>query len=272
MLDISNKADIPIVLDTRALDGVGIGTDTPISQNLKGISLRSALRLMLQELELVAIVRDEVLMITTVEDAESHLSTTMFLVRDLLGPPHAAGADADSLIELITTTVAPDTWDEVGGVGSIEYFELIDALVISQTSDAMDQIAPLLSKLRKIRQQREPWSQEKWEQQRAEFLATPQFQTYTITQQPTGQLAVEADTVVRFLNRSLDKEVFERAELKIKSGSITMFLTPAEADEVDSLLRKAKLPVSRQGPERFGGLGGGLGGGGMGGEGGGGFF
>jgi len=35
----------------------------------------------------------------------------------------AAVADFDSLIELITTTVAPESWDEVGGPGTIDGFE-----------------------------------------------------------------------------------------------------------------------------------------------------
>ena len=45
------------------------------------------------------------------------------------GPPVAVGrgggtmADFTELIELITTTVAPDTWDEVGGPGAIDGFE-----------------------------------------------------------------------------------------------------------------------------------------------------
>ena len=44
------------------------------------------------------------------------------------GPPVAVGrggaamADFSSLIELITTTVAPDTWDDVGGPGAIDSF------------------------------------------------------------------------------------------------------------------------------------------------------
>ena len=42
---------IEIQLDKKALDDVGIGTDTPVTINLKGISLRSALRLMLQGIE-----------------------------------------------------------------------------------------------------------------------------------------------------------------------------------------------------------------------------
>ena len=35
----------------------------------------------------------------------------------------ASGADFDTLINLITSTVAPDTWDDVGGPGAIESFE-----------------------------------------------------------------------------------------------------------------------------------------------------
>jgi hypothetical protein len=44
------------------------------------------------------------------------------------GPPRAVGrggaamADFDSLIDLITTTISPDSWDEVGGPGSIDKF------------------------------------------------------------------------------------------------------------------------------------------------------
>lgn len=35
----------------------------------------------------------------------------------------ASGADFDTLINLITSTVAPDTWDDVGGPGAIESFD-----------------------------------------------------------------------------------------------------------------------------------------------------
>ncbi len=41
---------IEIQLDTKALNDVGIDPTTPVTKNLKGISLRSALRLMLREL------------------------------------------------------------------------------------------------------------------------------------------------------------------------------------------------------------------------------
>ncbi len=59
-------------------------------------------------------------------------------------------ADFDSLIDLITTTIAPTTWDEVGGPGSIAEFRTNLSLVISQTQEIHEQIADLLSQLRRL--------------------------------------------------------------------------------------------------------------------------
>ncbi|NQU20353.1 MAG: VWA domain-containing protein, partial [Candidatus Nealsonbacteria bacterium] len=78
--------DIEIQIDRASLDDVGIGSDTPITKNLKGISLRSALRLTLRELDLTYMIRDEVLLITTPEEAESQLTTKVYPVADLVLP------------------------------------------------------------------------------------------------------------------------------------------------------------------------------------------
>jgi len=59
-------------------------------------------------------------------------------------------ADFDSLIDLIVTTVAPDTWDEVGGPGSIAPFETNLSLVVSQTQEVHDQLVDLLEQLRRM--------------------------------------------------------------------------------------------------------------------------
>ncbi len=60
-----------------------------------------------------------------------------------------AQADFDTLIELITTTVKPQTWDEVGGPGSISEFPNNLSLVISQTQDVHEEIVDLLEQLRR---------------------------------------------------------------------------------------------------------------------------
>ena len=61
-----------------------------------------------------------------------------------------AQADFDTLIELITTTVKPQTWDEVGGPGSISEFPNNLSLVISQTQDVHEEIVDLLEQLRRL--------------------------------------------------------------------------------------------------------------------------
>src|SRR5690606_15950352 len=60
---------IPVVLDFRGLEEATISTDVPITKRLSGISLRSALNLMLRDRGLAWIVTNEVLMITTQEEA-----------------------------------------------------------------------------------------------------------------------------------------------------------------------------------------------------------
>jgi general secretion pathway protein D len=59
-------------------------------------------------------------------------------------------ADFDSLIDLITLTISPQSWDDVGGPGSIEGFDTNLSLVVSQTQDVHEQIADLLEQLRRL--------------------------------------------------------------------------------------------------------------------------
>ncbi|MCS6850562.1 MAG: hypothetical protein NZ700_05260 [Gemmataceae bacterium] len=56
----------------------------------------------------------------------------------------------DLLIKLITNTIAPHTWSDVGGPGTIDYFPLGMALVINQTPDVQEQVAELLEALRRL--------------------------------------------------------------------------------------------------------------------------
>jgi len=62
----------------------------------------------------------------------------------------AAMADFDSLIDLITSTIQPTTWDEVGGPGSIAPFETNLSLVVSQTQEVHEEIVDLLEQLRRL--------------------------------------------------------------------------------------------------------------------------
>jgi hypothetical protein len=61
-----------------------------------------------------------------------------------------SGKNLDRLIRLITNTIAPTSWADVGGPGTIDYFPRSMALVVSQTRDVQDQIAELLASLRRL--------------------------------------------------------------------------------------------------------------------------
>ncbi len=82
---------IEIQIDKKALDDIGLPTDMPITRNLRGITLRSALRLTLRELGLTYVIEDEVLLITTPEEAENRLTTKVYPVADLVLPIREPG-------------------------------------------------------------------------------------------------------------------------------------------------------------------------------------
>jgi len=78
--------DIEIQLNHRALEDAGVGSDTPMTLTVNGITLRSGLRLLLGEHDLTYIIKDEVLMITTQDEAETELVTKAYPVADLVIP------------------------------------------------------------------------------------------------------------------------------------------------------------------------------------------
>lgn len=152
-----------IVLDVRALDAVGIGSDTPVTRRLKGVSVRSALRMILWDLELAYVIRDDALVITTAEEAEAHPVARVYEVSDLVDAPPAReppsdrpagnGEALERLVDAVVTTVAPDSWDEAGGPGTICGLHYGDkyVLVVSQTEEVHDAVEGLLAMLRHVR-------------------------------------------------------------------------------------------------------------------------
>ena len=79
--------DIPIYLDKRAIeDEGGLDTNVPVNISLRNISLRSGLRILLNQVGMDYIIKDEVLRITTIEVAQEELVTRVYPVGDLVLP------------------------------------------------------------------------------------------------------------------------------------------------------------------------------------------
>lgn len=65
----------------------------------------------------------------------------------MAGP--ADTAQARRLIDLIQTTIAPETWDVNGGKGSIRYYSPLQVLVVRQTGEVHHQLGGVLGQLRR---------------------------------------------------------------------------------------------------------------------------
>ncbi len=150
---LHDELKIPVFLDRKALNDLGVSPNTPVTFKISGISAKSALCLLLDDFGLTSIARHEVLLITSPDVADNDLITVTYDVTDLVISDEGEGSDFDSLIDMITKTIKPITWDCVGGSGSISPFESagIKALVCSQTDDVHEGVAELLADLRALR-------------------------------------------------------------------------------------------------------------------------
>ena len=147
---LKTARNIPIIIDRQALDGIGLGSDSPITVSINGVSLRSCLARLLDELGLDYAIANEMLVITSKEAARTQLDPRIYSTDGLQIPE-------EKLIEIITSMVAPDTWEETGGTGKITGLgDTMHGLVIAQTDQIHDQIADLLEKLRQANVSRDP--------------------------------------------------------------------------------------------------------------------
>lgn len=80
---------IEIQIDARALEDEGLGSDTPVTRNLKNITLASTLDLLLGDLKLTYLIHDEVLLVTSTAAAENMLETRVYPVGDLVSADDA---------------------------------------------------------------------------------------------------------------------------------------------------------------------------------------
>jgi hypothetical protein len=179
---LQDEYDIPIVFDNGALDEVAISPETEITVILRNITLRSALKLMLQQPgveDLTYVIDSEVLLITTIDRAGATLTIRMHRVDDLdlIGDTPSVGREGSSrafggggrggargvdneithpqvyssLIEAIVSCVESDSW-QVNGTGVGELVLLKPGiLVVTNTRRVQDKVERFLDQLRRVK-------------------------------------------------------------------------------------------------------------------------
>ncbi len=122
------------------------GVDTPLTATHKDTAVQDVLTMALKDLDLTYTVTDDVLLVTWPDFESYHLTWAIYPVGDLV----TAGRSAEALIQMLTTTVAPQSWEAVGGPGAVRGIRgVTQALVITQSCDVHRQIAALLAQLRR---------------------------------------------------------------------------------------------------------------------------
>jgi hypothetical protein len=148
---LRSKLGVPIQWDSKSLTDAGITPDTVLSFAAKQLRARVGLRQLLSQKDLAYVIEDESLVITTADRAKLVVHPVVYGVGDLCGfldPASTGGPDYDSLIEMLTSIIAPTSWDANGGNGSIAPCSVRNAIVCSQTDEIQEQIAKLLAELR----------------------------------------------------------------------------------------------------------------------------
>jgi Leucine-rich repeat (LRR) protein len=82
--DIGKDHEVAVLFDPEGLEEAGVTPDQIITLNLKGISLRSALRTLLEPLHLTYVVRNEAITITSLDCSEARATTQVAPVKSLL--------------------------------------------------------------------------------------------------------------------------------------------------------------------------------------------
>ena len=156
---IAEDYEIPVIFDTAALDAVAASPETEVSISIGNVSLRSALDLILKNAgeDLTYIIDNEVLLVTTQEEAEKRLEVRVYVVDDLVTERSSLvwsdDIDFDSLIDAIVSTVEVESWMENGtGEGDIQPLAP-GMLVVAQTSRVHEQIANLLQQIREAKRE-----------------------------------------------------------------------------------------------------------------------
>ena len=154
---LGDLMEVNMVLDTRSLEEGGLKATAPVTIIVTDVTARSALKLILEPMNLTYIVEDEVLKVVSRQRSKGAVIVKTYsfadlrpvLPQDLPGKPQA---DVFSeLRQLMMSTIDPDSWDESGGVGSIQRHRETDSLVVRQSADVHAAIVDLLQQIRRLK-------------------------------------------------------------------------------------------------------------------------
>lgn len=145
---MSNELEVPVDIDLASLEDMGLSEDLPISLRVQGVAAKTAFEMALHLDELVVMVLPHGLMIVTKDEASLELIRQIYDVSDLIDGEIVRSED---LTGLINQLIEPDTWELLGGPGTINVWE--SKFIISNTWEVHTEVGLLLETLRQAKNQ-----------------------------------------------------------------------------------------------------------------------
>lgn len=143
MEQLAKQAAVEIRLDNASLRDTGVRERQPVSLTLADQKLSVILRALLDKPSLSWVIRDGAIWIESKDAAANYMMTAVYDVRDL-----CRNADeVDGLVHAVTQQLVSDSWQSVGGPGSIE-FTLPGTMVVRQSEPIHDRLLELLENYR----------------------------------------------------------------------------------------------------------------------------
>src|SRR5262249_30166224 len=129
-----------ILLDRAELELQQVTYDTPITVNVKGVSVRTLLRKILSELNLTYVVKEETIHVTSALKARDLMVVRSYYIGDILAGqgslnPFEVIQNVNKLIDMIQNSIDPQGWRINGGSGSIAFNAGSMSLVIKQSAE-----------------------------------------------------------------------------------------------------------------------------------------
>lgn len=157
---LHSELGVRIMLDERALADASIATDQVITKRIPGATAGTFLTAMLRDHGLAWVPHAQGIVVTTQEEEEVnpvHRPCIVYPVYDLIRVKDNGREtlDFDSLLDLITSNVAPDSWLEGGGTGDgvINPMPYSASIAVTQTWEVQRKVSHFLTALHTVRRQ-----------------------------------------------------------------------------------------------------------------------
>lgn len=145
---ISAEIDVPIMIDKRSLEEVGLTADVPIDFVCNQLPARSVLKQIFQDLDLAHNYQNGMILIGTDESVQSRLLSRIYFLEGT-GLPRG---DYEEALSLIQSSIQPDVWEALGGASTIasigDGLSGRPSVLVSSTISVHNEIALLLEALR----------------------------------------------------------------------------------------------------------------------------